>query len=118
MSSGGFVPFYQGDGSVKWLSRDDGDSVSYLAVEDVAPVLESNQAMANTNNGWSGDKTFRRAASIPASIRLKWLTEEGWDCLSTDPGCVKKLYQKLDSSDYAHLRTAEWRLGILKGQGA
>ena len=81
---------------------------------DVAPVLEMNKAQATHNDGYSPDRSWRRVASIPTIIQQKWLLEEGWDCLSPDPDCQRKLAQKLDSIEYQYLRTAPGRLGVHK----
>lgn len=109
---------YASSAGVKHYWEDAGDKKIVHSFQDTTPILEHNKAQALHNDGWSGERVMRRAASIPAIVRLKWLVEEGWDCLSQDPGCQRKLYQKLDSADYAHLRTAEWRLGVLRGSGA
>lgn len=112
-------PFYVSSAGVRHYWRDLGDGTKLIqSFQDCDDILDHNRAQAAQNDGWNGDKTFRRAFSIPAIVRLKWLVEEGWDCLSSDPGCQRKLFEKLDSSDYAHLRTAEWRLGVLRGTGA
>jgi len=78
-----------------------------ISSQDVAPLLDHNKAQANHNNGWNADKTLRRAATIPAIVRQKWINEEGWDCF--DPANADKLKQKLNCSDWSHLRTAHWR---------
>ena len=93
-----------------WMEDAQGN-VIFRQQQDVAPILEHAKAQARHNNGYTADKSLRRCATIPASIRLKWLSEEGWDCFSPDPECQRRLCQKLDSSEWAHLRTAEFRLG-------
>jgi hypothetical protein len=70
--------------------------------------IDFNKAQANHNDGWNADKTMRRAASIPGIIRQKWILEEGWDCALEENW--DKLRQKLNSSDWRYLRTADWRL--------
>lgn len=109
---------YASSAGVKHYWEDQGDKKVIHSFQNTDDIIEHNKAQATHNAGWNGDKTMRRAASIPAIVRLRWLLEEGWDCLSPDPGCQRKLFEKLDSSDYAHLRTAEWRLGVLRGIGA
>lgn len=113
----GFEPFYDGENGVRWYSRDDGDSVSYLGEQDVAPLLEQNAVARDTGRGWTKDKSMAPVASIPAMLQLKCITEEGWDPLSADPGCRKKLWERLNG-EWAHLRTSEWKLGVLRGIGA
>lgn len=103
---------------VRHIWVDEGDTKRVVSTQDTTDILDHNRAQAGHNSGWSQSRVMRRAASIPAIVRLKWLVEEGWDCLSQDPGCQRKLFEKLDSSDFAHLRTAEFRLGVLRGSGA
>lgn len=81
---------------------------------DVAPLLDQNKAMANHNDGYSKSRELRRVASIPPIVRMKWLTEEGFDCL--DPQHQDKLAKKLNDPDYAYLRTAGGRLGVSNGR--
>lgn len=98
------------DGIAKLWRPDGNGGIEVKITGDVAPVLELNKAMFNHNDGYSKSRELRRVASIPAIVRQKWLIEEGWDCL--DPGSVKKLAEKLNSSDYAFLRTASGHLGV------
>lgn len=110
--NGGFDHLLTTEAGVRhsWAEDSDG-TLLFKATQDVAPILERNKAMAAHNNGYTPSKDMRRVASIPVSIQYKWLTEEGWDCLSPDADCQRKLCQKLDSSEYMYLRTAEFRLG-------
>ena len=97
---------------IDWALHDDGHKMTLAAQADVSPILERNQAMAGHNNGYSPDKSWRRAASIPLIVLHKWRDEEGWDPFNTsDPDCRKKLMQKLDSEEYRYLRTADFRIG-------
>lgn len=91
----------------------EGDKTFFEAVADVAPVLEQNKAMAAHNDGYSPSRELRRVASIPYAIGYKWLNEEGWWFM--DPAAKDKLAQKLNSSEYAYLRTAEGRVGVSNG---
>lgn len=53
-----------------------------------------------------------KAASIPIGLIHKWQVEEGWSVY--DAGrcemAAKKLKQKLNSSEYAYLRVAQFRM--------
>lgn len=110
--SDGFEHLFTSSAGVRHAWREDADgTMVFSASQDVAPILERNKAMANHNNGYTPSRDLRRVATIPVSIQMKWMTEEGWDCLSPDPDCQRKLAQKLDSSEYMHLRTAEFRIG-------
>lgn len=98
---------------VDWFmsESEDGRQLLFEAAQDLTDLLERNRTAQTHIDGYTASKEMRLAATIPASVRLKWLTEEGWDCFSPDPGCQKKLAQKLDSSDWRHLRCAEFRIG-------
>lgn len=99
---------FAGDVAHGW--RDNGDGTSTIvSVQDVAPALERNKAMAAHNDGWSPSRELRRAAFIPNIIRQKWLTEEGWDAYRPDL-YGEQLRRKLNDPEWRYLRTAEWRV--------
>lgn len=100
-----------------WMVDGVDGRTQFAASADVAPVLEQNKAMATQNDGYSPSREMRRVASIPYAIGHKWLNEEGWWFMDAghDPDVARKLVQKLNSSDYAYLRTAEGRLGVSNG---
>lgn len=100
----------EGPGGVAHYSRPDGaGGLEILSAQNVADVIERNKAMATTNDGYTPDRTMRRVATIPAVIEQKWI-EEGWY-----PHDKAELARRLNSSDYAHLRTAPGRLGVTNG---
>ncbi len=88
-------------------TNEDG-SHTFAASQDTAGIIEQNKAMATHNDGYSQGRDVRRVASIPFSLILKWKHEEGWDAF--DPNHADKLAQKLNSSDFLHLRTAPGRV--------
>lgn len=96
---------------------EDGDNHRFEAVAPTDPVLERNKAMRNHNDGYTADRSMRRAASIPFIVGLKWLNEEGWWFMDAghDPDVAKKLVAKLNSNEYAYLRTADGHLGVSNG---
>lgn len=100
-----------------WMIQD-GNETRFAATQDVAPILERNKAMAVTNDGYSQSRELRRVASIPYGLGIQWLNEEGWWFMDADkdPDVAKKLAQKLNSSEYQYLRTAEGRVGVSNGQ--
>lgn len=100
-----------------WMITE-GKETRFAATQDVAPFLERNKQMATHNDGYSQSREFRRVASIPYGIGVQWLNEEGWWFMDADkdPDVAKKLAAKLNSSDYAFLRTAEGRVGVSNGQ--
>lgn len=104
------------DGIEKHWRPDGNGGIEVRISQDVSGLLDLNKAMANENDGYSKSREMRRVASIPAILRQKWLIEEGWDCMDThDPDVARKLVLKLNDPDYAYLRTAEGRLGMVGG---
>lgn len=104
------------DGIVKHWRPDGAGGVEVRISQDVSALLERNKAAANHNDGYTQSREMRRAASIPAIVRQKWLIEEGWDCMQThDPDVARKLVQKLNDPDWSYLRTASGRLGVSNG---
>jgi hypothetical protein len=102
-------------GDVAHFAEDDGAGGLLIhSVQDVAPILERNKAMANHNDGYSPSRELRRVAFIPNIIRLKWLNEEGWDAYRPDL-FGEKLVAKLNDPEWRHLRTAPGRVGLSNG---
>jgi hypothetical protein len=84
-------------------------TVDYVRIQDVEPILEANKAERYNAKGRAceKDRIGFKVASIPIMVQYKWLIEEGWDCMSPDPDCQKKLRQKLNDPEWRHLRCAE-----------
>ena len=102
------APIFRSHAGVDWYLKDTPEGIVVQGVQDVYDLLEVNKAMFNENAGWSkGEKFMRRAASIPAQLRLKWLIEEGWDAYRADL-YWDRLKKKLNSNEFRHLRTADW----------
>ena len=78
-------------------------------LQDVTDILEHNKRLATANDGYDKRREWRRAASIPVVVQSEWLHKEGIDIYNKDhwPAVVRKL----DSSEFAYLRTAPGRIG-------
>jgi hypothetical protein len=87
----------------------DQSTSDYVTHQDVEPILEANKREKFNAKGkvCEKDRIGFKVARIPITIQYKWLVEEGWDCLSSDPDCQKKLRQKLNDPEWCHLRVAE-----------
>ena len=105
-------PEYVGDRAHYFTDHADGYAV--VSVQDVSGVMEDNKAQRTHNDGYSQDRNYRRVASVPWSIRDKWLQEEGWDAYRPDL-YPEKLAEKFNSAEYAFLRTADGRVGVVNG---
>lgn len=104
-----FRPLLTSSAGIRHYMRTNEDgSHTFAASQDTDPILENNKALANHNDGYGQSRELRRVASIPFVLIQKWLHEEGWDAF--DPQYADKLAQKLNSSDFMHLRTAPGRL--------
>lgn len=92
---------------VDWHVHFDGDDVHIGAQQDCTDIIDANKRSQNSGQtGWNGDKSMRRAASIPVVIQLEWMTKYGVDLHNPDHAAgVRRL---LNSSDYRYLRTHEW----------
>lgn len=92
---------------------EDEDGTRFRSVQPVDAYLERNKAMLTTNDGYSPSRELRRVASIPMGLIAYWKQTEGWDAF--DPEHADKLAQKLNSNEFAFLRTAEGRVGVSNG---
>lgn len=87
--------------------EDGGGRLIHNVVQDVAPILKRNKALQNCgDNGYGKSRDFRRVASIPLVVVDKWL-REGVDIFNPDH--AKEVKRRLNSSEWAHLRTADGR---------
>jgi hypothetical protein len=85
------------------------DTTIIESVQDVAPILERNKALANADGGgWSASRELRRAAAIPAIVILKWRREDGIDVFDRNHWPAVK--RKLNDPEWRYLRTAPGRL--------
>jgi hypothetical protein len=105
-----FVPLWISRGGVEKRLRLNADgSMDVAMTQDVTDILERNKAMATENDGFNKARDLRRVATIPEAVAAKW-RDEGWY-----PHDKKKLAEKLNSAEWAWLRTAEGNLGVSNG---
>lgn len=104
------VPLMRSSAGVDWsMETTDDGRMRFVSAQDVYEILEQNKAMFNANDGYNWGRDVKRAASIPSSLRLKWLIEEGWDAWRADL-YWDRLKRKLNDPEYRFLRTAGGRL--------
>jgi hypothetical protein len=84
--------------------------------QDCTPVLDANKRYSlEHGDGYSASRGMQHVARIPPIVYYKWLYEEGIDCLNPDhKAAVRK---KLNSSEYAYLRTGGGHLGARSRTG-
>ena len=82
-----------------------GDNFALHYEQDVEPILDMNKAKANEGRDYyAASNDIWRVASVPASVQLKWLIEEGIDCFN--PEHWDRVKKKLNDPDWRHLKTA------------
>jgi hypothetical protein len=79
----------------------DGDKMHCTFEQDAEPVLKHTMRQQN-DYVHDRHQEFRKVASIPMGLYLKWLKEEGFDAL--DPENNAKLMQRLNG-EYKWLKT-------------
>lgn len=88
------------------LYRDNGDgTVDYVHQQDVEPYLEYNKA--HKGQGMDRRSDIWHAATIPPIVIVQWLNE-GVDIYNPDH--ADEVKKRLNSSDWAHLRSNEFQL--------
>ena len=75
--------------------------------QDVEPIFDNNKRLMNDGDGYSPSRDMRRVAIIPNVIIEQWI-REGVNIF--DPNHKDAIRRKLNSSEYAHLRTAPGQL--------
>lgn len=88
--------------------RDDGETLQILKVQDLTPVIEQNKADMSMSGEFKPNPDLQRKAFIPDMLIAKWLNEEGIDVWNPDHWSAVK--RKLNSNEYAYLRTAPGRI--------
>ena len=83
------------------------DEVTLEYEQDVEPILEMNKAQANdsefTRKGIKQE--MWKYASIPNSVQMKWLIEEGLDVY--DDNAWPQIWAKLNSPEYRYLKATD-----------
>ena len=85
------------------------DKLHIAHEQDVSGVLASNRAHAADRDKHAKWRDFERVASIPAVVVLEWM-KEGINVMAPNAEDKKRIKQKLNSPEYAYLRTRGGRL--------
>lgn len=108
------LPMFTSAGGITYEWEDDGAGGGYVhATQPVGEILDHNQALYNSNDGYNAARDLRRVGSIPLSLITLWQTVEGWN--PYDPANQDRLTKKLNSIDYLKLRTAPGVIGYSNG---
>ena len=108
------APDFAGDVAHYSRPSDDGGLI-IRSVQNVEPIIERNKALRTHNDGYNDDRTRRRVATIPSMVRIKIMEEQGWD--PWKPHLYpEKMAALLNDPDWAFLRTADGRIGVVNGK--
>lgn len=96
-------------GVTRRIFGDDDGNLTVEASQDLTALLDRNKAAANDRGKCITSDYSNPVATIPPVVALMWLEQEGWWVFDAgkDPDVERKLNQKLNSSDWRHLRTSE-----------
>jgi len=78
--------------------------------QDIAPIIKDNIARSNEIDKHAAWGETERVASIPMVLVVEWMHKEGINVMAPSQDCLKKIKQKLNSPEYAYLRTRGGRL--------
>jgi len=108
------APDFAGDVAHYSKPAEDG-GLLIRSVQNAEPIIERNKALRTHDDGYNGDRTLRRVATIPAIVRIKIMQEQGWDPWKPHLH-PEKMARFLNDPDYAYLRTADGRIGVVGGK--
>lgn len=90
--------------NIWWEDTDDGFALHYR--QDVEPILDLNKAKQTAGRAYyAADNEMWRVASIPVTVQMKWLIEDGIDVHNEDHW--PRVQKKLNDPDWRYLKTAE-----------
>lgn len=92
--------------TTEFSTPDDGDTWGFRYTQDTAPILDANKAQQA--DGFDRKANMWHAARIPASVIMEWISKHGVNLYNPEhKSGVRRL---LNSSEYSHLRTGNFRL--------
>lgn len=83
---------------------DSEDRLTLKHEQDVSGILDRNKAEANSKDSSSSWGEFERVASIPSTVVMEWM-KEGINVMAPTAEDQRRIKQKLNSNEYAFLRT-------------
>lgn len=100
-----WLPLWKTPGGTETFFRDNEDGTfTVFSTQENDPFLERNRVLANSGDGFSPSRDFRREGSVPLALVEKWKTEEGVNVLH--PEGHDFLRKRLNDIDFQHLRTS------------
>jgi hypothetical protein len=93
-----------------FIKKDDIEDKLHVAhAQDVAPFIARNTRDRNAADKHAAWGETARVASIPAVVVLQWM-KEGINVMAPNKDDLKRMKKKLNSPEYAYLRTGGGRL--------
>ncbi len=77
--------------------------------QDISSVLESNKIERAQYAEQGGHNEMQKVASIPNVVVMEWM-QEGINVMNPSKECIGRIKKKLNSPEYAYLRTGGGRL--------
>ena len=98
------------DGILEMMHYDDAtDKLTIETIQDVEPCLNKNKEVQNDERLWKETEWGRKVAEIPNTIIHQWLNETPPLNLF-DPSHKKRIKARLNSREFAYLRTRPGRI--------
>jgi hypothetical protein len=92
------------------IQHDQMDDKLHIAhTQDVTPIIDSNRRAYNDSEKSDKWGDWNRVASIPSVVVMEWM-KEGINVMAPTYEDQKKIKKKLNSPEYAYLRTRKGRL--------
>ena len=92
------------------IQHDESEDKLHIAhTEDIQPLIDSNARARNEADKHAKWGDWNRVASIPATVVMQWM-KEGINVMAPTDEDQKKIKQKLNSPEYAYLRTRGGRI--------
>ena len=92
------------------IQHDESEDKLHIAHhEDIQPLIDSNARARNEADKHAKWGDWNRVASIPATVVMQWM-KEGINVMAPTYEDQKKIKQKLNSPEYAYLRTRGGRI--------
>ena len=85
------------------------DKIHVGHTQDVSSILESNKRAFNESEKHDKYGDWNRVASVPAVVVMEWM-KEGINLMAPTYQDKVKIKKKLNSPEYAYLRTRKGRL--------
>jgi hypothetical protein len=85
------------------------DKITVAHYQDVTDIVDQNKKAANEKDKHAKWNDWERVASIPSVVVMEWL-REGINVMAPTEDDKRKIRMKLNSPEYAYLRTRGGRL--------